>query len=416
MGNDSIGLSLNALSAQAINLVTYSKPNSMKTILTSLLTIYFSISIHAQITVTASTFPVAGDTLLYAQAINPILPNAITPPGGSQFWDFSELVANESFEEIYRPAVAGQYVIEFPGADLSVMSQGSESYFNVTSTKFDVMGFTSSNLFGFDFPVLNKNNPPLTERHAPLNFFDIFQQSTNQILSYDLEELPTALREAIQNVVPGVDSIRFRTNQIVLDVVDGWGIVTIPGPMPRPQYPVLRQKRTEYSTRNLDIKINPLGWIDVSSLIGTGNPFGIASYLGTDTIATHHFISNDAKEEIAVITLNKDQNSVTSVRYKNNGSSTSAVDYQVDNGITFRPYPNPAIDWICFEGANLPARKFSLRIFDDRGRVVWTNKYTLEGSLSINVETIHFAKGIYFYRLEDLKGQLLMADQFVIGQ
>ena len=388
----------------------------MKSILTSFLAIYLSTSIHAQITVTASTFPVAGDTLRYAQANNPSLTNAITPPGGNQFWDLSELIANESFEEIYRPAAAGQYVLEFPGADLSIVSQGSESYYNVTSTKFDLMGFTSSNLFGFDFPVLNKNSPPLTERHAPLNFFDIFQQSTNQTLAYDLDELPTALRDAIQNIVPGVDSIRFRTNQNILDVVDGWGVVSIPGPLPRPQYPVLRQKRTEYNTRNLDIKINPLGWIDVSSLIGTGNPFGIASYLGTDTIATHHFISNDAKEEIAVMTLSNDQSSVESVRFKNNESSTSAIDSPKEKDITFIAYPNPAIEWMCFEGTNLPAIKLSLRIFDDKGRVVWTNKYNLEGSVSISVDISYFAKGIYFYRLEDLKGQLLIVDQFVIGK
>jgi dihydroorotate dehydrogenase len=49
-------------------------------------------------------------------------------------------------------------------------------------------------------------------------------------------------------------------------VVDGYGTCQIPGGT----YPVLRQKRTDYTTTALDVLVPFLGWVDLSTIIGGG--------------------------------------------------------------------------------------------------------------------------------------------------
>ena len=383
----------------------------MKSILFSLLFILVSLNAQAQITVTSATFPAVGDTLRYAQANNQNLPNMLTPPGGNQFWDFSALSPNEFFKTIYRPAIQGQNAAQFPGAEMGVFTPASEQYYNLTNTKFELMGYTSSTLFNYNVNALYKYEPPYIERQAPLNFFDIHQQAQNLTNAFAITDLPAALVASLP-MIQSLDSIRLRINRQTLDVVDGWGILTIPGPIPQPQYQVLRQKRTEYVTTALDAHIIILGWVDISFFAATE----LSNYLGTDTTVYHRFLNDVAKEEIAVLTISNDGSEVQSVRYKNNKITTSVTDKPAPDAAAIQAFPNPAVDQLRFECTNLPAGAYALRLFDGVGRAVWSNSYLLSGNQSIFVDIRQFEKGIYFYRLEDLKGRLVGANRLVIGQ
>lgn len=386
----------------------------MQTNFILLLCILYTISIEAQITITNATFPVVGDTLRYAIAFNQDPPNFYTPPGGNQLWDFSGLVPNETFETVYQAASVGQYAASFPGADLVVISPTGESYYNVTSTDLELLGYMHTKLFDIDFTWIYHNNPPFKERHAPLNFFDIAQQANGQLEGMDIDELPAGFKNSIKNVIPTVDSIRLRTAKNTIDVIDAWGTLTIPGPAPQPQYEVLRQKTTEYLERRIDAKVPPIGWLDVTDLFIQNNLGGSTNYLGVDTTVFLKFLNDLSKEEIAVIMMNNEQNAALSVRVKNNETLSSAGHVPFLNEATIRAYPNPASDHVRFVCNNLPAANYLIRLFDNTGKAILANSYALAPNQPIQVELKDLEQGVYIYRLEDQNGRVVASNNLVI--
>jgi Secretion system C-terminal sorting domain len=364
----------------------------------------------AQITVTSATFPVAGDTLLFAYDESPVGVNPATPPGGNQTWNFTGLVVDNTDAFRYLPGNAGMSFQNFAGAELVLDGATGETYFNVTNNKLEVLGYAGGDPTGFGVNVLAKFSPAYTERKSPLNFFDINQQSTNLSLPFSTAQLPDTLLAGLP-ILP--DSIRVRISTERLEIVDGWGNCAIPGG----SYPVLRMKRTEYTTTNLDAHISspfPLGWIDLSQFLGGGGGGGFGSFLGTDTTITYRFYSGTEKEEIAVATMTPDLSSVVTVRFKNNQTSTAAPEVAVPGTATISAFPNPAVDWVRFDCTNLPQEEYTLKIFNIIGKVVWKENYQLAGNRSIRVELDNFKKGTYLYSLSDKKGNIVGTKRLVV--
>lgn len=358
----------------------------------------------AQITVTSATFPVAGDTLRYAfdNAPSGSL-NPATPPGGNQFWDFTLLAISQTSETVYRPASAGNQVANFPGADLAIIGQVGETYFNVTNDKFEALGYAGADPAGFGLNVVAKFSPPIVERRSPMKFFDINQQTTNLSLPFSTEQLPDSLFQGAP-FIP--DSIRIRLNTQRLDEVDGWGTCQIPGG----SYPVLRQKRTEYTTTNLDVYVGILGWLDISQFGG-----GVFSeFLGTDTTVTFRFISGTEKEEIAVATMNNELSAVESVRFKNNGFVDIEEPGTSLSTASIQAHPNPAVEYVKFKCTNLRKDEYTLKIYDIVGKVVWKNNYNMGGNAEIRLELTNFKKGTYLYSLVDSKGNTIGTKRLVV--
>ena len=149
----------------------------MKQVLVFSLLTWSSLHISAQITVTSSTFPAAGDVLRYVQAANPNIAVALyTPPGGNQSWDLSALTPASTFEVSYRPAAEGDSNAAFPAATMVVSSGTDEYYYTSSATKFELLGQTSTTVGGLPLNAIYQNQPAVAERRAPLNFFDISQQ------------------------------------------------------------------------------------------------------------------------------------------------------------------------------------------------------------------------------------------------
>jgi hypothetical protein len=358
----------------------------------------------AQITVTSATFPVAGDTLMYAVDNAPVNLNTVaSAPGGNQLWDLSTLQISQTSETVYHAASAGMNDLSFPGADLVILNQAGETYFNVTTSKFEVLGYAGGDPAGLGLDVLAKFNPVVVERSSPLQFFDISQQATNLSLPFSTEQLPDSL---FQGAPFTPDSIRIRLNTQRLDVVDGWGTCQIPGG----SYPVLRQKRTEYTTTNLDVYVGLLGWIDISQLGGGA----FSDFLGTDTTVTFRFYSGTEKEEIAVATMNNDLSTVESVRYKNNLTTDVSPDPGSPGSANIQAHPNPAVEYVNFNCSNLPRDNYTLKIYNIVGKVVWKGEYALNGNKAIYLELDDFKKGTYLYSLSDGKGNIISTKRLVV--
>ncbi|MEO6037858.1 MAG: hypothetical protein ABIQ93_05545, partial [Saprospiraceae bacterium] len=320
----------------------------------------------AQVTVTSATFPSAGDTLDYALDINPGALSIATPPGGNQTWNLLDLQADQISQLIYLPASAGVHAMSYPEAELVVIAQNSETYYDKTNTHFALLGYAGADANSFGVDVVTRYSPALVERKSPLQFFDIFQQTTDLNLPFATDQIPDSVLTGLP-LVP--DSVRVRVNMNRLDVVDGWGTCQIPGG----NYDVLRVKRTEYRTRAVDVYLF-LGWVDVSSLLGNGSNLG--GLIGTDTTTTFRFYSNVEKEDIAVATMSSDLSTVEQVRFKNN-TVTPTIDLDSPGSATIQAYPNPAVEWVRFNCANLPQGDYTLKIFNIIGKVVWKENYKL---------------------------------------
>ncbi len=366
------------------------------------------LSVSAQITITNATFPAVGDSLLFATDTQPLGLNPATPPGGPQTWDFSTLQKVNNLSVVYRPASVGSQVANFPGSDLVVTGQAGEIYFNVTATKFEAMGYAGGDPTGLGLNVVAKFNPVIVERKSPLNFFDISQQATNLSLPFSTENLPDSLFSGLP-LVPDSIRVRIKTNR--LEVVDGFGTCQIPGGT----YPVLRQKRTDYTTTGMDVLLPFFGWIDINILLGGGGGGGggLGGFLGTDTTVTFRFLSNTEKEEIAIATMNTDLSSVVSVRFKNNTSTPSIEPVSAFSG-GIQAFPNPAVEWVRFDCTNLAPSEYTLKIFNILGKCVWKKNYTLSGTTSFRVELDDFKKGTYIYSLVDRHGTTVGTKRLVV--
>ena len=364
-----------------------------------------------QITVTAITFPVAGDRLYYARISNPGLTELITPPGGNQNWDLSKLKAETTFETRYRPASEGMNFSSFPGANLVSSDSSGESYYNATSTKFDLVGQSGGDLAALGVKANYNYLPPLSLRTSPVNFFDIKQQSSNVSLSFAIKDLPASLVQNIQGINQA-DSLRMRIAYQVLSVYDAWGTMTIPGSLPQSQYQVLREKSTSYTSTAIDIHTF-LGWLDASSFVGSSP---LSGFIGTDTTVRHKFLSNKEKEDIVVLELNNEQSAVRSVHYKNNLATTPVTDQKAKNLPGVKAFPNPSKSWVYFDCTALPKGEYRLHIYNLIGIEYLNRPYHLIGTKSIKLDLTSFKSGTYLYGFEDQNGNLTTFSRMVIAK
>jgi hypothetical protein len=360
----------------------------------------------AQITISNTVFPSAGDSLSYTTDNQPGNLDVATPPGGNQVWDFSTLSGNQHAKTYYKQASLGVHVSAFPGAELVVITPASEAYYNVTSTKFEAMGAAGATPQSLGVSVIARNNPAMLERYAPMNFFDIKQQTSSLNIPF---LLPDTLK---QGPLAAVDSVRARVTTQSTDVIDAWGTCIIPGG----SYPVLRQKHTQYTTRGFDvqIKLGPfLSWIDLSTFLGSSGLGNLGGLLGTDTSVAYRFYTDSQKEIIASATMKKDLSGVQTIQYKEN-TVTAAEEPDSPGTASIQAFPNPAVDWVRFNCANLPVDDYTLKVFNILGRVVWKDNFHVSGTKSITLELDNFRKGTYLYSLIDGKGNIIGTKRLLV--
>lgn len=351
-----------------------------------------AVWLPAQITITNATFPAAGDSLKTASDLTPS-GIVMTSPGGPQTWDYSTLNPTTRQVTAFQPASEGTASADFPGAELVTISDvGAEVYFDVSATAFSVLGISGSGLGG-GFPIETdfRYSPPLVERKAPLNFFDIDQYQSNATISLPSSAIPGGILDSLGIPTGLFDSIRVRISVQRLEVVDGYGTLTIPGGT----YDVLRQKRTDYTTTGIDVH-TILGWVDVATILGM-------DIFPADTTITFNFLSNSAKEPIAVVTVDSTGLAAAQVEYKDNGI-IEAINPVTGETISIFVSPNPVTNDATFELRNMLPGQYILRIFDTNGQRV------LVRDLSSDREVVSLqplSAGMYLYNVVDTKGQVM---------
>lgn len=378
----------------------------MKKIILLLFSISIFAGLQAQISIDNDNFPVAGDTLFVAVDNLPSGIN-ITPAGGNQSWDFTTLQAPFTLQTVYKPAGQGNFGASFPAADLVAQSStAGELYYRVTNNTFELVGFAGDDPAGLGVEVATNFSPPYVERRAPVNFFDVNQTEAALLVPFAAEDIPGNLFDGLP-VTP--DSVRIRVAIDLLDVIDAWGTLTIPGGI----YDVLRNKRTEIRETRVDVKVGFFNWTDVTDILlaSVGDQF--ADFLGKDTVTTYHFISDEAKEPIAVVTTDANGQNPSQVQFKTNDQVTSVKEISsVKPGVY--AYPNPAIVNVRFEFSNLVPGRYQLKIFNILGVEVWSQKYQINDNRTEKVNISFLRKGTYLYSLINEDGKTLTTRRLIV--
>ena len=89
-----------------------------------------------------------------------------------------------------------------------------------------LLGYYGADPIGLGLNLVSKYNPPIVERRAPMQFFDVNSLNSGLLLPFSKDILPDTLLQLLP-FIP--DSLRIRIAINRLDVVDAWGNLAIPG-------------------------------------------------------------------------------------------------------------------------------------------------------------------------------------------
>lgn len=361
---------------------------------------------QAQITISNSYFPSVGDTISSVNIIP--LPGEIpiTAGGGNQLWDFSQVQTNGIVSsDTYIDAAEADTLGAFPTANLALGGNGNGvTYFRKDDTSLELLGFVGFDPTGFGLSLVTSFQPPLVDRTAPLDFLDLDTYSSAAVVPFAADVIPGGVFDSLP-LAP--DSIRILVELDQVDLVDAWGTVTLPGNM---SYEVLRQRRVQTTETRLEIKVPILEWLDVTDQFG-GQAGG---FLGMDTTVTLTYWAEGVNEPVAVMTLDGDEENVTSFTYKNDEIITSTQPIERSGYENVYAYPNPAINYAKFDCVNLIPDFYDLKIYNILGLEAYSERYFISGNKMLKVDLSDFRKGTYLYSLVDTTGKVITTKRLVV--
>ena len=383
--------------------------NNLKPSIYAVFFILISIKTTAQITLTDAYFPSANDSLQTAISLSQYTRTLRLTAASStaQRWDYSYLraAANSTAKttERYLAATDTALLRQFPTAKLvRDIGGGQLAAYNKTATRFELLGYKNIDFGGIlRLPVVAKFLQPVLERRAPLAFNTANRNQSSFVVAISSNIIPDTLLSTLP-IRPDSIRVRFQTDR--QDKTDAYGTLLIPGG----SYEVLRERRYEVTDTKIEAKINPLPWLDVTSLILTG------TQRPRDTTIRYYFWSNSAKEPIAVLTTD-DKDSITLAQYKYLKINTSVENAAYTEGVaSLIISPNPMTTEAVFDiKIESSSASCSLAIVDNLGQIILQKNLKIGKEQRVQVDISSLANGIYWARLVDENGGILMVRSFV---
>lgn len=370
----------------------------MKYLLILLLVIPFSS--YGQTVIRSGSFPQPGDTLFTHIDYLPNGINIEVPRQGGR-WDFSTLQSPFARKMDIFPASFFSEHKNFPRANAAVILQENQlGFFLIGEKEISLLGLVGDDLLSLGLNTLTVFDPPLIERRAPLKYQDGYQTESFVRYSFALEDLP---QNEFKTLPFSPDSIRLSITIDRQDYVDAWGTMLIPGGI----YDVLRERRQQLRTVEVETKIGQQPWKNVTHLL-KGN-----EKLKDQYSVNYYFHSNESRNPVAIVYMDGEEQQVLNVAY--NAPMKADNIQQVGN---IRPglyaYPNPAIVNVRFEFTNLPPGNYKLRISNILGLEEWSETYYIDGHRTERVNIAALRKGTYLYSLVDEKGKTVSTKRLVI--
>jgi hypothetical protein len=369
--------------------------------------LFLGFQLQAQVTVTNSIFPQAGDVLTTSVNTNPTF-SPTTASGTAQTWDFSSLTTDFLNVDSIVAASSGPAFLDFPNTDIiqPLLGFGS-AYAIVDSTSITRVGAGLELGFaGLSF-VAPYADPHVVQT-APLTYNTTHNDQFEIRFSEHIDSIPF-LRQLVDSINPlpvSPDSIRVRVDGSHTMLVDAFGTCTIYSGT----YDVLRQKVETYTDISIDLWIPTFGgngiWQDVTGLLGGFLPFPT-----NDTTIYYDYIQEGSKEPIARMNMSNDQSSVESMEFK--GNNPTSV-FNIPSTPKLSIFPNPATQYVQFDSESLGVERFNLQIIDLNGRVLQEVHQLNRGQHQIPLKNL--AAGQYQIRFLSENGATLALSKLVVRQ
>ena len=374
---------------------------NFKSIIYVLITALCPLSIAAQISLTNSYFPVAGDSFRVASATTATAKLVlITAAGGNQTWNYNFLRSARngtafSIERYRAIATDSAALRQYPDGELVRQTDsGQVAILNRTTNRLELLGFKDFNLGKLSLPgVVFRYSPPINERHAPL----VYNLPATSFVSNFTATIPSsALPDSLLTRLPiRPDSVRLNYRISRQDKTDSWGTILIPGS--ESAIPVLRERRFEESQIRIEVKISIFPWVDITSTLiaALGSDFRPEK----DTTISYHFWSNTTKQPLLVIETNG-RDSVKSVKYKWQAMLSDIKNEGSNKEMSLTLFPNPtkAVSETLLEIKDCPSNSYVISIFDVQGKIVSSilGKNLSPETFSVKIPPL--SKGLYFIK------------------
>lgn len=353
----------------------------------------------------ANYFPVAGDTLLTVVDDEPE-GVVITSPGGNQVWDFSQLDNDGLRTRVVRAASEGSLFGQFPNTELLLpIGPNAEGYYNLAADRLELVGYAGQDPLGQGLNIVTRFNPASIERWSQVQFFDLHNSESALLIAFSTASIPGGI---FDNLPIAPDSIRIRIATQRTDLADAWGVMQLPG---NQQFSCVREKRTEYRDVRLDAKVGPLPWFDITDLLIQNSPL---PGLGRDTIQRYYYWSNEAKEPVAIVSVDMADLSVIGIEYKANPLISSDEELLLPDA-NLVVFPNPASNYINIRLQDLPQARYHCQLMDATGRLLQQQVWDVSSpDFTAGLSVEGYPAGSYFWRLLDDGGRLLQRRIIVI--
>ena len=366
-----------------------------------------ALHLYGQVTITDAYFPVAGDTLRYSVA-EPGTSVDLLTAGADRQWDFGTLTAAS---ELDLAAATPVDETVFTQADLALdIDSTTVGYYSVTAGSLDLVGIRGTNPLLPGYEIEARLSPSRPERRAPLAYQNSYASMATNVVAVAASELPAETRSEYGVLLTGVDSIRLTTISDRDDSVDAYGTLLLNGK----SYEVLREKRVEVVTTQVEVKSGALDYSDITGLLQTFAP-EYAAFLGEQApVTTYYFWSPGQKEAVATVTEEEDGSVSRMTFVRSDATSSTGGPFLRQASISI--YPNPAYGLTTFEVSGLDNGEYTISVFNVLGRRVATTTFSPSlGNAKVPVELDNLPRGTYLYSLMNQRGRILTTRRVMVG-
>ena len=355
--------------------------------------LFVNTNVISQITVTDADLVGIGDVIYQGYDDAPSSSVIIGNSGTNQIWDFSSLQSSYTDTLFFVDPVSTIHSGLYSNVNLSMLNDGSISYFNKTSSGMYLHGL-SDTLF---------NSPAL---FYPLPLTYLLSVSDGPILVIDNvitgpllnTALPSATVSALSNgLADRADTAIIKITNTTDFFVDGSGTITTP----LGTFSALRLKSIKYTNSILDIyctnTLSGLGsWYNNISF--TSIPF-LASYDNTAIEYKYEWFTNDSTVHFLVAEAIVDSldNILGGISFQNFSLQTDINNLPSN---ICRVYPVPATELLNIE--MIGDMKTHLMLRDAQGKLILYSKFDTKTNLPLD----GLAQGIYYLTLRTEQGAL----------
>ncbi len=346
----------------------------------------------AQITLTNSNTATVGDAFFRAEEENPPVGLQYQNAGANQTWNFDMFLAYpETFatSSVVNAQGVPEYGSSFPNADFAVSNITSidttNLFFESDANKLEAVGI------GGPFVVQSipfKVTMPFQDYQTLLEFPATYGTTFDDTLFFDV-----LIKDPLY--AQFVDSARVKRFQTITSEIDAWGTVTLPSGT----YSCLREKRVEISTDS--------AWVESASF---GFSFDTLAY--TQVVEEHVYNWYTEDYNLPVVEIRTEAGGAfNSIHFRSAQSECCVSVEENELAHKFNVYPNPASDIVTVL-TTLNEQTF-ISMFDMTGKEV-LNESINQPQSRFDISSL--ANGMYIYRIQDTKGNLLKSEKIMVGK